>query len=229
MRNEIKRQGRKKTNLQYWFTVEGNTEEWYLEHVQKLINSVDAVKKHVVIEPKICKSPKSFVKNMNALITPRITHLCDIESKSQEHLGNFSNVLSELQFARKNKEIQYEIGYSNYTFDLWIILHKQQLMTPLSDRTKYLPYINSAYSKNFNSLSEYKEKDSFKKVLDCIDIDSIKLAIQNAEAIEDHNMKIGAKSKNEYGEKYYIDNPALSIHRFIRQIFEDCGLLEKKK
>ena len=229
MRNEKKNQGSKKTNLQYWFTVEGDTEKWYLEHVQKLINSVDGAKNHVVLEPKKCKSPKSFVKNMNALITPRITHLCDIESKSQEHLGNFSNVLSELQFARKDKEIQYEIGYSNYTFDLWIILHKQQLMTPLSDRTKYLPYINSAYSKKFNSLSEYKEEDNFKKLLDCIDIDSIKLAIQNAEAIDDYNVKIGAKSKKEYGVKYYIDNPALSIHIFIRQIFEDCGLLEKKK
>ena len=132
----------KKSNLQYWFTVEGDTEKWYLEHVQRVLNSSDETKKTIRIESKVCKSPKSFVKNTTALITPEITHLCDIESNSPEHLKNFSNILSEMAFAKKQKKIKYELGYSNYTFDLWIILHKQQLKSSLSDRSQYLNYIN---------------------------------------------------------------------------------------
>ena len=224
-RREKLMRGNKKSNLQYWFTVEGDTEKWYLDHVQRVLNNSDETIKSVHIESKVCKSPKSFVKNTTALITPEITHLCDIESNSPEHLNNFSNILSELAFAKKQKGIKYELGYSNYTFELWIILHKQQLKASLSDRSQYLNYINASYSQSFSSMSEYKEKDNFQKVLDRIDLNSIMLAIKHAEDIEKQNKENRVRSKSEYGIKFYLDNPSLSIHTRIKRILEDCKLL----
>ena len=104
-------------------------------------------------------------------------------------------------------------------------MHKKQLTTHLSDRFNYLEHINSAYSKNFDSLSKYKEKDNFQTILDCIDLGSVKLAIKNAEKIEQLNDENGANCKTEYGVKYYLDNPSLSVHKAIKQILKDCRLL----
>ena len=94
----------RKTKIQYWFTVEGDTEEWYLDHIQRLINNSDDSKYTIRIEHKKCKSPKRYAKSISPLLTPKVTHLCDIESTSQEHLSNFSKVLSELQSAKKTRE-----------------------------------------------------------------------------------------------------------------------------
>jgi len=215
----------RKANRQYWFTVEGNTEGWYLEHVQNLINNDINSKYRININHEICRSPASFAKRANALSSPEIFHLCDIESTSQEHLKSFSKVLSELKDAKKDKDINYRIGYSNYTFELWIILHKKQLTNHLADRSGYLKHINSAYSKSFERLSEYKKEENFKGILKAIDIDSIIFAIKNAEEIENLNKKNKQTFKNEYGFNYCLDNPSLSIHEAIKQILKDCKLL----
>ena len=217
----------KKTTRQYWFTVEGDTEKWYLEHFQRLVNNTEEKKHNIKINFKKCTSPASYAKTVNPLTAPKITHLCDMESTSEEHQSVFRNVLRELSQAKKQKGINYEIGYSNYTFELWIILHQQQLTAHLSDRFDYLSYINSSYSQNFETLNKYKERDNFQKVLNCIDINSIKFAIKNAERIEKLNEENLAMSKNEYGVKYYLDNPSLSIHKEIKQILKDCGIIPK--
>lgn len=219
----------RKTNIQYWFTVDGDTEGWYLDHIQRLINNSDDSKYTIKIEHKKYKSPKKYAKNISPCLTPKVTHLCDIESTSQEHLSNFSKVLSELQSAKKDKGIKYDIGYSNYTFDLWIVLHKKQLTAHLSDRFDYLTHINSSYSKDFQSMDEYKERDNFHTILDCINLETVKCAIKNAEKIEKLNEENGANSKSEYGVKYYLDNPSLSIHKAIKQILIDCNIIKKKK
>lgn len=214
----------KKINKQYWFSVEGNTEEWYLDHLQHLINTCGESKYTVSINHKRCTSPKSYIKQVVPRTASEVIHLCDIESTCDEHMKNFSNVLQELQFAQKARGVKYSIGYTNYTFELWIILHKKLLTTHLSDRNDYLKHINAEYSKKFCNLSEYKEKRNFQTVLECIDLDSVKIAIDNAERIEELNDKNGVNRKDEYGVKYYVDNPSLSIHKAIDQILKDCKL-----
>ncbi len=215
----------RKTNLQYWFTVEGETEKMYMDYVQKLINNKKDMDNHVTINTKVCKSPYEFIKTANRFTSPSVFHICDIESKSEEHLNRFSRILWELHSAKNDKNIKYSVGYSNFTFELWIILHKKQLKKHLSSRTDYLKYINQAYSKHYSSLSDYKRKDNFQKLLSEINIDSIKTAIKNADEIEQLNENNYVKSKSEYGMKYYLENPSLSIHNVLRTILKDCKLL----
>lgn len=56
------------------------------------------------------------------------------------------------------KDIRYVLGYSNFTFELWMILHKYPCNKILADRTQYLEFINKADNENFKSLKNSKTK-----------------------------------------------------------------------
>lgn len=101
----------------YTFTVEGETEKWYLLWLKKLLNECPERKNNVAIEVKVQKSPMRFVKSVNPKSTPKIVHICDIESNDDEHIKNFKEILSELKNAKTQKKIIYELGYSNFTFE----------------------------------------------------------------------------------------------------------------
>ena len=59
------------------------------------------------------------------------------------------------------KQIYYRFGYSNFSFDLWIVLHKTDCNGPLSHRSKYLTKINQAYHENLESMDDYKQEKNF--------------------------------------------------------------------
>ena len=63
---------------------------------------------------------------MNAKTTPQAIHICDVESNEQVHVDKFKNILSEMREAKAQKKISYVLGYSNFTFELWMVLHKRE-------------------------------------------------------------------------------------------------------
>ncbi|SFG75502.1 RloB domain-containing protein [Sporolactobacillus nakayamae] len=115
---------RKLTNT-FYFTVEGETEKWYLEWLQKQINSNPDAKYKVFIDSKVEKSPVKRVKSMSNISKIKITHLFDYESNSASHKTQFLRTLDSLKEASKLKQIKYRSGYSNLTFELWMVLHRQ--------------------------------------------------------------------------------------------------------
>ena len=134
----------RKETKQYTLTVEGNTEKWYFEWLQKEINSFDTAKYKVKINLSIQQYPLSYAKKLNAKSTPFVVHICDIEGNIREDIEKFETVLSELKEAKEQKRIEYRLGYSNFTFELWMILHKQNCSGSFTDRSKYL----TIFSKN---------------------------------------------------------------------------------
>ena len=70
------------------FTVEGETEQWYLEWLRDQINKCEGRRYNVAVDAKVQQSPKKFYKNANAKATPEVFHICDImtlpESRKQE-------------------------------------------------------------------------------------------------------------------------------------------------
>ena len=91
-------------------------------------------------------------------------HICDYESNSKEHRKIFQGVLEEIKDIKKiNKNLIYKLGYSNYSFELWIVNHKLQCINPKSDRKQYLEEINKGYNENFKSLDQYKEEKNFRR------------------------------------------------------------------
>ena len=211
--------------LKFTFTVEGNTEKWYLEWLEGQINNNPKATCKVQIEPIIETNPFKYAKRTTVLTTPEIYHICDIESNSDEHKKKFENVLKNLKDAKSQKKIDYSLGYSNFTFELWIILHKKDCLSPLADRKQYLEHINSAFGSNYMSLKKYKEEKEFKSCLQQLTIDDVIKAIKRSEKIMKNNKENGLKPVSKFGFTYYEDNPSLEIYEPIKTILEKCGII----
>ena len=75
----------KKTCNQYYFSVEGETEKWYFEYLQELINSTDEIPFKVNFDIKINKSIISRAKSISAIYSTKAFHICDYESNEMIH------------------------------------------------------------------------------------------------------------------------------------------------
>ena len=214
----------------YYFSVEGKTEKLYLDWLQGEINK----KSEIYAVEFISKdwSPLKYTKKLVNFIEDEdhenveqfeIFHICDYEGGT--NTKRFFNILSEMREACRLKNINYKLCYSNFTFELWIILHKIDCYTRLSDKTQYLKLINKAYDTNFRSLHDYKKEDHFKKgILDKLTLDDVSSAINRAKSISVKNKKDGYKECEYKGYKFYKENPSLSIYGHIKKILRDCDL-----
>lgn len=209
-------------NIKYFFSVEGETESLYLEHLKQLIlvqdlriaNPVIRVEKH---------SPLKVVKKLSLLQSCIITSVFDVEDDTN-HKQHFENILKEMKQAEKlGKSIKYELAYSNIDFELWIILHKKDLFGSIYSKNQYLPHINSIFGTKFESLKEYKEEKNFSQILSKITLDDVKEAIIRAEKIMNQR-KLEASLLKSYGYEWCDKNPSLSIHNVISKILKECGV-----
>lgn len=211
----------------YTFTVEGETEKWYFQWLQKSINAIPESKYTVVIDAKVEQSPKKFAKKVNPLSVPNAVHVCDYESNSDTHVKKFQRIIDEIRDANKLKgcSFKYELRYSNFTFELWMILHKVDCNGILTDRTQYLQPINRAYSESFESLDKYKEEKGFAKCLSKLTLDDVKSAIRRSDRLMSLKESRGIDPQEYKGFRYYKDNPALTIWEPVKRILSDCNLL----
>lgn len=156
----------RKQILTYYFSVEGETEKWYLDWLESQINALDEAKFKVKIVSKVQKDPVSFIKKLVVHKKTVLWHLSDIEGNSEEQLRTVHNTLGRLKDAKElGKSIVYKWGYSNLSFDLWMVLHKQNCNAELSSVDGYLNHINRAFSAQFESMKKYKEEANFKHCL----------------------------------------------------------------
>lgn len=213
-------QNNKPQNKLYRFSVEGETEKWYLERIGELINGSDKVKRPAIMRPKVEKMPKKFIKNVDTLTTEALFHVCDVEGQSLDDTNTFENTLKDMGTASRMKGIPYRLAYSNYTFELWMILHKIDCYGCLSCKEDYLSFINQAFGISFNSLDEYKDESNFKRCLQQITLDDVYNAIDRAKQLM--NAKTGDQEVRIGTYKYCPANPALSIHLVINRILKDC-------
>lgn len=217
----------RKENRKYTFTVEGETEQWYLNWLMERINESLDAKYTVSITAKVQQSPKKHAKTVNPMSTPSITHICDYESNDPAHVEKFQRILSELKEANsiKGKKLTYSLGYSNFTFELWMILHLKSCNGTLTNRTQYLSFINSAYGEKFENLDQYKHERNFKRCLSKLTLDHVRSAIERSRCIMSVNQQNGMKPVEYKGFTYYTENPSLTIWEPVAGILSDCGLL----
>lgn len=209
----------------YTFTVEGETEQWYFEWLRDQINVCPNRTYNVSIDAKVQQSPRKFYKSINAKTTPQVIHICDVESNDRVHVEKFNKILSEMKEAKSQKRINYILGYSNFTFELWMVLHKRNCNGPFSHRNNYLDPIRRAFEERFEDLDHYKHEDEFKRCLKKLTINDVKSAVRRAEIIASMNKADGKTLVKYKGYSYYRDNPALSIHEAVRKILSECGLM----
>lgn len=217
-----------KKTKKYYFSVEGETEQWYLEWLQNTINSIPERKYNVKLDLKIEKDPLSRAKGITILEETEIIHIFDKESEEAIHQEQFYKTLTRMKEAQNiGRQIKYQLGYSNFTFELWIILHKIDFNTPLNHRSQYFSFINRAYGEQFNNLDDYKRENNFKQILKKLTIDNVREAIKRAKDIMNKNKENGYILENYKGYKFYKENPSLSIWEIIEKMLYECGLLEE--
>ena len=124
---------KRKEKRVFYLSVEGvNCEKQYFEHLQKLINQSSQARYGVEFVIKAQISPKSMYKRISVLPVDRYgrnqkipyLHIQDIEDyKNTEARRKFEGTLDDMRWVRRQSGVPYELGYSNYTFELWMLLH----------------------------------------------------------------------------------------------------------
>ena len=123
------------------------------------------------------------------------------------------------------KQIIYKSGYSNFTFDLWIILHLTDCNSAYAHRKQYIQMINKVYHENFQDMDEYKKEDNFKRCLKKLQLSNVIDAIGRARNIMEKNRERGYILHQYKGYQYYKENPSLSAWEAIEKILSECKLL----
>ncbi len=216
----------RKENRTYYFSVEGETEQWYLEWLQRRINADPAARYTVKLDSKIQKDPLARAKQLTIVGKTEVTHIFDYESEEPIHVQQFKTTLDRMKAAQNSgKDIKYQLGYSNFTFELWVIVHKADCNGVLTHRRQYLTPLNRAYDQQFESLDQYKHEDNFKRILGQLTLDNVRNAIQRSKTIMQRNQEAGYIFQQYKRYKYYKENPALSIWESIEKILRECELL----
>jgi len=216
----------RKQILTYYFSVEGETEKWYLDWLEAQINLQEETKFKVKLKAEVQKDPVSYAKKLTVQRRTTVWHLSDIEGSTPSHIQSIENTLGRLKDAKNlGKDITYHWGYSNLSFDLWMILHKQNCNAEFADVTRYLNHINRAFGEQFESMKEYKEEYNFKHCLGKLSLPEVLSAIERARTIMQRNERDGYLLSQFKGYQYYLHNPSLDLWHPIERILRDCGLL----
>lgn len=214
----------RKETLKYSFVVEGFCEKWYLEWLQDKINASEQAAYHVRLLANV-QRPLGYAKRIDRKTTPALFLLSDIEGERPEDQIKVKNLLKELKTVKQEKGIPCNWGYSNLTFELWMILHKKDCNNILSQKGQYLQHINQAFGRNFDSLAQYKENKTFHACLAQCSLEDVKHAVARAKQLMNNKKAAQAKKVNHHGYAYYVDNPALSVGDIVEKILKDCKLL----
>ena len=189
------------------------------------INASPQAKFKSSFDRKIEKDPLSRAKGISVLGKTDIFHIFDRESEEQVHVQQFETTLRRMKEAQGiGKTIKYSLGYSNFAFDLWMVLHKTDCTGSLSYRHQYLGLINKAYQEHFSDMDEYKKEDNFKRLLTKLTLDDVRRAINRADRIMEMNRANGGPEQHFCGYEYYTVNPSLSIGAVVKSIFKQCKI-----
>lgn len=216
----------------FFISREGDTEQWYFEWLQEVINSDPRTKNKIQFIYKNVM-PSSFAKSNSGTFTKDMikgSYFCriqDIEDYGNDRIRQFQNLLKSTKEAHKlYPKYNFYIGYSNYTFEVWMISHRMQVKS-IADRKLYYREINRAYGTSFTDNDDYKHEKHFKAILKSLSLDDvISKAIPECDRIRKHNAQNYNKvRKSEYGFDYYLCNPDTSLHEFVKIILCTSGII----
>ena len=220
----------RKMNARYYFTVEGETEKWYLEWLRDAINADPRSKVKVVCSPKVQKNPVKWAKaKTNLDQSAQVFHVFDFEDEEPIHVKAFKDTLANMKKAGSlGRGFRYVSAYSNLTFELWMVLHKGDCPA-LAHRRQYLKPINDLYGEHFESLDEYKHEANFKRVLGKLTVDDAVTAVGRAETLAKRAEEHGLRKAQHCGYSYYLDNPATDLWIPVKQMLEEGGIIDSRR
>ena len=100
----------RKSTKKYYFSVEGETEQWYLKWLQDLINVTDEAEYKVSIDCRIQKNPLKYAKSLTITQKVEVYHFFDYESDEEIHVKGFQDALANMKEAQNiGRQITYKI------------------------------------------------------------------------------------------------------------------------
>ncbi len=212
---------KKELSKPFYFSVEGETELWYFSWLSRCINASKATYR-ASFDCMIEKNPLSRVKGMSVLGKTAISHIVDRESEEPVLVQQFAATLERMKAAQRiGKSITYKLGYSNFAFDLWMVLHKTDCAGALSYRHQYIGKINRAFQERFSSMDEYKKEANFKRLLGKLTLADVWTAIRRAEKIMKKHKDNGYPLQQYCGYTFYSVNPSLSVWLAVKHILNE--------
>ncbi len=215
-----------KQNKKYHFSLEGETEQWYLKWLQKIINETPESEFKVTFDCPVQKNPLKRAKSIVVTGKTDIYHFSDYESDDEVHEIEFRETMDNMKLVKNlGKQINYKFSYSNLTFDLWIILHKSSCNGAITHRRLYLQPINRAFGERFENMADYKHENNFKRILGQLTLQNVKDAVNRSKQIMKKNEENGYTLHEYKGYRYYRGNPSLAVWEIIEKVLRDCGLV----
>ena len=207
----------------FYFSVEGQTEQRYFEWLENTVNTAGSGITPVRFKVRVEKDPLAFARAMSSRGPVSLWHVCDMESADAVHMAHFRDVLSRMERAEQQyPDIEYHLAYTNFTFELWLLLHRTDAFLPLQSRRDYLPLLNTAYEESFQSLHHFKRKKDFERILRKLTLADVKDAAARAREIERRNWQEHTPvSCGAY--TFFENNPSLSLGECVEAVLLAAG------
>lgn len=181
---------------------EGEQEKKYFEHLARVVREIN---------PKISIKFKQLSK-LNVL---------EKSSTDVSKIAVFDFDSNKVEFEKKVKMCKKtRILYSNLNFDLWLLLHKKQFRKTVTENDDYVNEVRREY--HLEATANIKTEDNINRILSQIEIIDVKKAIENAEEIMRAKLESDKICVNKNFS--YYDNPSMSIHEFLKDLFNDLGI-----
>lgn len=190
-----------------------NQERIYFQNLKRVINRIENRKYNVnfnYAEPfggdPLCVVDRTIHKSIGKKNKASIFDYDGKTAKFEEaiNLANVHNV---------------NVGYSNYCFDLWLILHKEDYVTVVKNQNDYEGDVKRVY--NLPQSTNIKHRNTVRRICDQLDLASIVKAIKRFERLEP---TLNRKRNVTTSESVYYSNPDTSMPKLLRYIFNEAGL-----
>lgn len=199
-----------KAVVTYQGSVEGLQEELYFKHLQDLINNSDEFNKRVNFK----------FKNVNGGFASNVVNKAKIYSSTDNlKVAVFDHDFNEDEFLKAVNDCEeYHIfpAYSNISFNLFLILHKQNYNKKTTPNDNYLKDLRKAYK--IDAKTHIKSEEGCLKIIKQITLEDVKEAIKRAKKINNESRKYNKKITKEIYEQ-----PFLNIDVFLEQVFLDLN------
>ena len=93
-----------KSTKKYYFTVEGETEQWYLKWLQDRINETEASAYKVSFDCPVQKNPLKRAKSLVVTGKTEVWHLSDYESDDPIHTKQFTETMDNMKAAKEDRK-----------------------------------------------------------------------------------------------------------------------------
>lgn len=192
---------------------EGLQEQIYFERLRDIVNNCPDKKRIIDLKSDNCGGSAPDVV-VNKAIRKSL--------KTQPSTASFDFDFKQKSFEKaidlciKHKII---MAYSNINFDLWLVLHKitKPSTTQHNNNAAYIPQLRKVYGLPQNA--NVKEEKIIRKIIEQIELDDIKQAINNCKQIDVFNTSNKICKKTSNSNSYY-DNPDFSIHTVVEDILK---------